>query len=1358
MTAVLFKFQKPDGTPVAGSPFTVTLRKPTFDERNNEGILLPDTVEGITDSEGKATLELVPGLGVYYLSMVNGNVEVNDEGCMSGLHYKFVVPESMTAVRVEDLIVTTPTWSRPWDEQALALITEAKVAAKASADAAKLSEDAAKLAAESVAGDAEDARQAAISAKADAGIAADAAELAQGAIDTTTQNAQAAQLAAEQALANKQATDLAVTSTSQNAEAAAASEQAATSASQVASEKAALAVTAAQSTAADAASALNSKDAAKLSENAAKASENVTVAAAAEAVAAKDQVATDAATASAAATAADVSEQAAASSASSADADATQTAQDRVSVTQSAQQVSTDAAQVALDRATSEQAATEAKAARDEAVDAAASIAGALVEAGGIDLSGNAYPPKPDVAKIWKVTVGGVVDGIDYGVGDSLVYSKTTDTFYKIDNTESVSSVNGQTGVVVLTKADVGLSLADNTPDNAKPVSTPQAAAIATKEPAIAAGTEFQYLNGLKQWVSIYASVRAASLTGFSVDTATAVTALDTVLVAMGKLQAQITAQGTSISARAMKGVNSDITEIQGLTVPLSIAQGGNGGTTGLSKASANVALNNGRYTTPGTWTGSVFAGADARNQGYLQHDNWTAEDYGFQSWISIDPTVTRRQRFKTTGVWGEWVEVAVTGGGSGMAVGTTYPWTVSRATIPAGSVPRDGQLLDRATWPDLWALYSTVAIDDSVWLAAPYDKRGLPSKGNGTTTFRMPDTNGKHADGLTIAAMTLRGDGKNSAGTAGLHQADQFQGHNRNRNADAKLETIPTSGTGWGDFASGSLRKLEQYTVCGAIISDGINGIPRVGSETRGSSETVIWCTHGAAKEVNPGTVDVTALATSVAQNAADIAKVQKYKATQVLEAGHGVLLFLVKGNVYSIMGAPTTYVTTGAGRGFQASGANAASWKYGLPGCSKVPIPDASPVVKIGGNGICNFALCANGNFYAWGNQSGGQFGIGSAVQQGLPVLSNTGVLDAYSHITNSALSSGETRFFVRKAEGIYSAGNNQYGAAGVGNTSQVLNWTLCFPVATGTVKNLWNLGALYGCTFLQTTDNRLFACGYNLQGQLGTGDAANKLNFVDVTANWGGSAAVAEIVSISGGYGFQSTSANPNGCTIIHGSSGWVRTSGANDYGQLGVAGGARSTPYNVPLASLAKDCVVAGDGPCTIFVVGQDDKLYVWGHNVQGQDGTGVAGNKTTPTAVAAFATGNVDRMLSRGFSRNTYSYGYTVIVKMKPVNGIAELWSIGRSALGQSGTGTLTEATTPRRLAINGLDNDGSMLDADLIGQLNTEGAEAGGATLVLVTTKGTVYAWGNNSQKGLFESLSAGIYENTPGLYDMPWN
>lgn len=57
--------------------------------------------------------------------------------------------------------------------------------------------------------------------------------------------------------------------------------------------------------------------------------------------------------------------------------------------------------------------------------------------------------------------------------------------------TGAVASVNGQTGVVTITAASVGLGLANNTPDLGKPVSDAQAAAIqAAKDRANHTGTQ----------------------------------------------------------------------------------------------------------------------------------------------------------------------------------------------------------------------------------------------------------------------------------------------------------------------------------------------------------------------------------------------------------------------------------------------------------------------------------------------------------------------------------------------------------------------------------------------------------------------------------------------------------------------------------------------------------------------------------------------------------------------------------------------------------------------------------------------------------------------------------------------------
>jgi hypothetical protein len=67
------------------------------------------------------------------------------------------------------------------------------------------------------------------------------------------------------------------------------------------------------------------------------------------------------------------------------------------------------------------------------------------------------------------------------------------------------------------------------------------ATAISGKEPAIASGTTAQYWRGDKTWRDFATDVRAAVLTGLSTATSAVIAATDTVLGALGKLQAQIT-------------------------------------------------------------------------------------------------------------------------------------------------------------------------------------------------------------------------------------------------------------------------------------------------------------------------------------------------------------------------------------------------------------------------------------------------------------------------------------------------------------------------------------------------------------------------------------------------------------------------------------------------------------------------------------------------------------------------------------------------------------------------------------------------------------------------------------------------
>lgn len=542
---------------------------------------------------------------------------------------------------------------------------------------------------------------------------------------------------------------------------------------------------------------------------------------------------------------------------------------------QSATTASNAATQTGQDRTATEAARTAAEIARDEAVAAAGTVTGGIIDRGAIDLSGGVYPTKPTTSSIWKVTVGGTVNGIQYTVGDSLAYSLALDEFYKIDNSDSVTSVNGYGGIVVLNKADVGLSNVDNTSDADKPVSNAATIALSNKVDKVSGKQlsdenytllEKSKLNGIADGATsnssdatllnranhtgtqlastisdLSAAVRLVTASGLSLSNA-AILSTDTILVALGKAQGQINANITSISAKASSGVNSDITRLTAID------------STGFGL------LRDGLPT---------FTGA-------------TSTVVGVKGLVPAPGTLGANPKFLSDD--GTFKEAS---GGGGNNIGDISPWKFSRATIPGGRLPNDGQIVTngRTLYPEFWALIQPFCVNDAVWLASPYTSRGMFSSGDGSTNFRMPDDNAKHADGNTISAMVLRGDGKNSAGTPGLHQADQLQEFEIGLNSQM-LRVIPgdvATGQGPAPTAIGGVARTALGSVSSSfngklsVMAAGSYGtLARTGSETRSANSTVIWCTTVAKTGVNAGTVDVTVLSNTVGQQGTTIADIQ--------------------------------------------------------------------------------------------------------------------------------------------------------------------------------------------------------------------------------------------------------------------------------------------------------------------------------------------------------------------------------------------------------------------------------------------------------------------------------------------------
>ncbi len=147
--------------------------------------------------------------------------------------------------------------------------------------------------------------------------------------------------------------------------------------------------------------------------------------------------------------------------------------------------------------------------------------------------------------------------------------------------------------------------------------------------------------------------------------------------------------------------------------------------------------------------------------------------------------------------------------------------WAFSRDHIWDGFVPLDGQELSRAMYPSAWEAINAGLVpveDDAAWLADP-KKRASFTKGDGTSTFRVPDLNGKLSD--SIKGLHIRGDNGDSARTGRVLKdgAPNIAGTmNHTFNNDV---TIWDGGTGPFYLSGSNVRSIFSFNTKDPVQSD---------------------------------------------------------------------------------------------------------------------------------------------------------------------------------------------------------------------------------------------------------------------------------------------------------------------------------------------------------------------------------------------------------------------------------------------------------------------------------------------------------------------------------------------------------
>jgi microcystin-dependent protein len=133
----------------------------------------------------------------------------------------------------------------------------------------------------------------------------------------------------------------------------------------------------------------------------------------------------------------------------------------------------------------------------------------------------------------------------------------------------------------------------------------------------------------------------------------------------------------------------------------------------------------------------------------------------------------------------------------------------------PTGWLAADGSAVSRSTYATLFAAIATTY-----------------GSGDGSTTFNLPDLRG----------YFVRGSGTNSdstvSGTFGTKQADAFQGHWH------EIWGTPAQGASVGGAEDvQSPNSLLSSTSVRTAVTDGVNGTPRVASETRPRNIPMLYC-----------------------------------------------------------------------------------------------------------------------------------------------------------------------------------------------------------------------------------------------------------------------------------------------------------------------------------------------------------------------------------------------------------------------------------------------------------------------------------------------------------------------------------
>ena len=266
--------------------------------------------------------------------------------------------------------------------------------------------------------------------------------------------------------------------------------------------------------------------------------------------------------------------------------------------------------------------------------------------------------------------------------------------------------------------------------------------------------------------------------------------------------------------------------------------------------------------------------------------------------------------------------------------------------------------------------------------------------------------------------------------------------------------------------------------------------------------------------------------------------------------------------------------------------------------------------PQTRITAGRLHTVCVSPSGRVVAWGLNQMGQLGVGDKEKRVVPTLV-TGLLRTKSVVQVAA---GNLHTACLTADGlVYTWGRGHQGWLGLGDTEDRVVPTLVRGGLEG--RKVLQIAAGTNHTMCVTAEGAVFACGYNILGQLGVGDRENRL----VPTLLRGELQNELVVQVAAGYGH----------TIFVTNNGLVFACGDNNVGQLGVGDAPISLVPKLAVGLVEGKtavCVAAGDRHTLCATA--DGSLFAWGANGTGQLGVGDKKDRQLATLV----TGLQDRQV------------------------------------------------------------------------------------------------------------------------------